>query len=154
MASYQLAQVNIARMVAPLDSPVMRDFVDNLDRINAQAEAAAGFVWRLKGDGNDATSLRPYEDERIIVNMSVWETIDALFQYTYYSDHTAIFRRRAEWFVKMTTPPVALWWVEAGHIPTVAEAKVKLDLLEKHGPTPQSFTFKQRFEAEGLLITD
>lgn len=151
---YQLAQVNIARMVAPLDSDVMRDFVDNLDPINALAEAAPGFIWRLKGDGNDATSLRPYEDERVIVNMSVWESIDALFQYAYYSDHTAYFRRRAEWFAKMTTPAVALWWVEAGHIPTVAEAKGKLELLEKFGPTPQAFTFKKRFEPEGMMITE
>lgn len=152
--AYQLAQVNIARMIAPLDSDVMRDFVDNLDPINALAEAAPGFIWRLKGDGNDATSLRPYEDERIIVNMSVWESIDALFQYAYYSDHTAYFRRRAEWFAKMNTPAVALWWVEAGHIPTVAEAKGKLELLEKFGPTPQAFTFKKRFEPEGMMITE
>lgn len=150
--AYQLAQVNIARMIAPLDSDEMRDFVDNLDPINALAEAAPGFVWRLKGDGNDATSLRPYEDERIIVNMSVWESVDALFQYAYYSDHTAYFRRRAEWFVKMTTPAVALWWVEAGHIPTLAEAKVKLELLEKHGPTPQAFTFKQRFSVDEMVV--
>ncbi len=150
--AYQLAQVNITRMIAPLDSPEMRDFVDNLDPINALAEAAPGFVWRLKGDGNDATSLRPYEDERIIVNLSVWESVDALFQYAYYSDHTAYFRRRAEWFVKMTTPAVALWWVESGHIPTTDEAKLKLDLLEKQGATPESFTFKQRFSPDGMML--
>ena len=85
---YHIAQINIARMIAPLDSPVVKDFVDNLDRINAVAESASGFVWRLKGDGNDATSLRPYEDDRIIVNMSVWESIDALFNYAYYSNHS------------------------------------------------------------------
>ena len=147
---YHIAQINIARMVAPLDSPVMRDFVANLDRINALAESASGFVWRLKGDGNDATSLRPYEDERIIVNMSVWESIDVLFQYAYYSDHTEIFRRRAEWFEKMTTPAVALWWIETGHIPTVVEAKEKLGLIEQYGPTPQAFTFKQRFTVEEM----
>jgi hypothetical protein len=148
---YHLAQVNIAHMVAPLDSTVMHDFVANLDQINALAEAAPGFVWRLKGDGNDATSLRPYEDERIIVNMSVWESIDSLFQYAYYSDHTEFFRRRREWFHKMTTPAVALWWIEVGHIPTVDEAKEKLALLEKYGATPQAFTFKQRFTVEEMM---
>ena len=137
---YQIAQINIARMIAPLDTPVMHDFVTNLDRINALAESAAGFVWRLKGDGNDATSLRPYEDERIIVNMSVWESVADLFKYAYYSDHTEIFRRRAEWFVKMTTPAVALWWVEAGHVPSVHEAKQKLALIEENGPSPCSIT--------------
>jgi len=148
---YHLAQINIACTVAPLDSPVMHDFVANLDRINAVAESAAGFVWRLKGDGNDATSLRPYEDERIIVNMSVWASIDDLFKYAYYSDHTEIFRRRAEWFVKMTTPAVALWWIEAGHIPTVDEAKHKLELIEENGPTSLAFTFKQRFTVEEMM---
>jgi len=148
---YHIAQINIARMVAPLDSPVMHDFVANLDRINAVAESAAGFVWRLKGDGNDATSLRPYEDERIIVNTSVWESVDALFQYAYYSDHTEFFRRRAEWFIKMTAPAVALWWIEAGHIPTVEEAKEKLSLIEQQGATPLAFTFKQRFTVAEMM---
>ncbi len=148
---YHLAQINIARMVAPLDSPVMHDFVANLERINALAESAEGFIWRLKGDGNDATSLRPYEDERVIVNMSVWESVDALYQYAYYSDHTEIFRRRAEWFEKMTTPAAGLWWILAGHIPTVAEAKEKLEHLEQYGATPQAFTFKKRFTIEELL---
>ncbi|MBI1281174.1 MAG: DUF3291 domain-containing protein [Anaerolineaceae bacterium] len=149
--TYHIAQINIARMIAPLDSPIMRDFVDNLGRINALAETAHGFVWRLKGDGNDATSLRPYEDERIIVNMSVWESVDALFQYAYYSDHTDFFRRRKEWFHKMDTPAIALWWIDAGHIPTVDEAKEKLALIEQHGVTPAAFTFKQRFTVEEML---
>ncbi len=148
--AYHIAQINIARMIAPLDSPAMQDFVSNLDRINALAESASGFVWRLKGDGNDATSLRPYEDERIIVNMSAWKSIDALYQYAYYSDHTDFFRRRREWFEKLETPAVALWWIEAGHIPTVAEAKEKLGLLEKYGPTPLAFTFKQQFTIEQM----
>lgn len=149
--AYHLAQINIARMVASLDSPVMYDFVANLDQINALAESAPGFIWRLKGDGNDATSLRPYDDDRIIVNMSVWESIDALFQYAYYTDHTEFFRRRAEWFEKMTTPAVALWWIEAGHTPTVAEAQEKLRLIEKNGATPLAFTFKQRFTVAQML---
>ena len=148
---YHIAQINIARMLAPLDSPVMHDFVANLDRINALAESAPGFVWRLVGDGNDATSLRPFEDDRIIVNMSVWDSIETLFQYAYYSDHSDIFRRRAEWFEKMTTPSGALWWIEAGHTPTVAEAQEKLELIEHNGATPLAFTFKQRFTVAEMM---
>ncbi|MBZ0281773.1 MAG: DUF3291 domain-containing protein [Anaerolineae bacterium] len=149
--NYHIAQINIARMVAPIDSDVMADFVNNLDQINALAETTTGFVWRLKGDGNDATSLRPYEDERIIVNMSVWETIEALHQYAYYSAHVEFFRRRTEWFSKLGTPILALWWIPQGHIPTVAEAQEKLAILEQHGPTPLAFTFKQRFTVEQML---
>ncbi len=148
---YRLAQINIARMLAPLDTPVMADFVANLDRINALAEAAPGFVWRLKGDGNDATSLRPFADDQIIVNMSVWESIEALYQYTYYSGHVEIFRRKKEWFEKMGTPALVMWWIPAGHIPTVSEGKAKLEHLEKHGPTPLAFTFKQQFTLEDFL---
>ena len=149
--SYHIAQINIARMVSSLDDPVMRDFVVNLDRINSLAETASGFVWRLKGDGNDATSLRPYEDERIIVNMSVWENPQALFDYAYRSGHVEILRRRTEWFEKMTTPPLALWWIPAGYTPTVNDAKEKLALIEQHGPTPFAFTFKRQFTVEEMM---
>lgn len=148
---YHIAEINVARMVAPMDSAVMHDFASNLDRINALAESAPGFVWRLVGDGNDATSLRPFEDDRIIVNMSVWDSIDALFQYAYYSNHTDFFRRRTEWFSKMETPSLVMWWIEVGHIPTVAEAQDKLLLIEKNGPTPLAFNFKQRFTAEEMM---
>jgi hypothetical protein len=143
--SYHIAQINIARMLAPLDTPVMADFVNNLDRINALAEAAPGFIWRLKGDGNNATSLRPYDDDRIIVNMSVWESIEALHQYTYYSGHVEFFRRRKEWFERISAPALALWWIPAGHIPDVTEGKTRLEYLEKFGSAPLAFTFKQSF---------
>ncbi|MEZ4670325.1 MAG: DUF3291 domain-containing protein [Anaerolineae bacterium] len=149
--SYHLAQINIARMVAPLDSPTMHDFVVNLDRINALAESTPGFVWRLKGEGNDATSLRPYNDERIIVNMSVWESVDTLFEYVYKSGHVEIFRRKPEWFERMITPAQTMWWIPAGHVPTVAEGQEKLALLIANGPNPLSFTFKQRFTVEDML---
>jgi Domain of unknown function (DUF3291) len=149
--AYQLAQVNIARMRAEIDSPVMAEFVANLDRINALAEAAPGFVWRLKTAEGDATSVRVYEDNYIIINMSVWESVDALFQYTYASDHTDIFRRRGEWFTRMETPHLALWWIEADHRPTPEEAKAKLEYLHEYGASPEAFTFKQRFTAEDWL---
>jgi Domain of unknown function (DUF3291) len=147
---HHLAQLNIARMVAPLDDPIMADFVANLERINELADDTPGFVWRLVGDGSDgadATSLRPFEDD-VIVNMSVWENIEALYQYAYYSPHVEIFRRRAEWFHSREVAMVALWWVPAGHIPTVDEAKERLMHLREHGATPYAFTFKQQFSVE------
>ena len=143
--THHLAQVNIARMRAPRDSPVMADFVAQLDAINALAEASPGFVWRLQGEGNDATSLHPFDDDFIIVNMSVWESLEDLRAYVYKSAHTAAMRRRREWFEQFEGAFMALWWVEAGHIPTVDEAKERLQQLEAHGPTADVFTFKQSF---------
>jgi hypothetical protein len=143
--TYQLAQINIARGNAPLDSPVMRDFVELLDTVNALAEATPGFVWRLKTDERDATSVRAYDDPLMIVNMSVWSGIEALREYVYRSSHAHAFRRRKEWFAHMTTPSLALWWIPVGHIPTVDEGKVRLDMLETEGATPHAFTFKAAF---------
>ena len=146
MSNYQLAQLNIAALKAPLDSPELKDFVDNLDRINALAEGSAGFVWRLKGDGNDATSLRPLGEE-IIVNMSVWRDVAALRDYVYRSCHVEIMRRRREWFSRMAEAYMVLWWVPAGHQPTMAEAVERLTLLRQQGLTAQAFTFAEAFSA-------
>ena len=146
MSQYRLAQVNVARLKAPLDSPELKDFVDNLDRINALAESSRGFEWRLKGEGNDATSLRGFGDD-VIVNMSVWRDADALRAFVYQSAHTAIMKRRREWFTRMAQADLCLWWGPAGHEPTIAEAKARLDLLEAKGPTPESFTFGEAFSA-------
>jgi hypothetical protein len=151
MNTYHLAQVNIAAMRTPIDDPVMADFVNNLDRINAIAENATGFVWRLAGDDNNATALRVFDNQMIIINMSVWESIDALHNYTYYSDHAEIFRRRSEWFEKLDKPHMVLWWIPAGHIPTPQEAKDKLAYIEQYGVTPLAFMFKQRHTAEEML---
>jgi hypothetical protein len=145
MTTHHLAQVNIARMVAPIDSPAMADFVAQLDAINALAEGSAGFVWRLVGAGNDATSLRPFPDDFIIVNMSVWESIDALKQYVYRSDHARVLRERARWFEKLGEAHTALWWVPAGHVPSVEEAKHRLMQLREHGESPVAFTFRKPF---------
>jgi hypothetical protein len=149
---FHLADINIARMLAPLDDPIMADFVNNLDRINALADNSEGFVWRLQTEDGDATALRAFEDDRIIVNMSVWDSIESLHGYVYRSDHTAIFRRRRDWFSVMDQHVLALWWIPAGHIPTVDDAKIRLDHLDKNGPTPYAFTFKKRFTAEELLV--
>ena len=145
-AGFQLAQINIARSVAPTDAPAMAEFMAALDPINALAESSPGFVWRLRDDSGNATSIHVFDDDLIIINMSVWESIDALFQFVYSSSHVEYFRRRREWFERFPTSYLALWWVPAGHIPTIDEAKERLEHLDAHGPTPLAFTFKQRFD--------
>jgi hypothetical protein len=144
MSQYQLAQLNIAVMKEPLDSPGMADFVANLDRINALAEASPGFVWRLQTDDGDATGLRPMGDDTL-VNMSVWQDVASLNSYVYKSVHVEIMRRRKEWFERMSQAFVVLWWVRANHRPTIAEATAKLALLRENGPTPEAFGFRHAF---------
>jgi len=147
--TWHLAQLNVARPLAPLDSPKLAEFVAQLAPINALAEAAPGFIWRLVGDGGDATSVR-VDDPTIIVNMSVWQTPEALFDFVYKTAHAKVMARRREWFDRMQTF-VVLWWIPAGHVPTVAEAMGRLALLEANGPSPEAFTFKQRYPAPGSL---
>jgi hypothetical protein len=142
---FHLAQINIGRLRAPVGDPLVAEFIDALDEINALAERTPGFVWRLMTEDGNATSVRPYEDESILINMSVWESIDALGDYVYRSDHTAFLRRRREWFERMKEVIVALWWVPAGTIPTVNEGVERLDHLRANGPTPYAFTFRQPF---------
>jgi hypothetical protein len=124
----------------------MAGFVARLDDINALADGWPGFVWRLKGEGNSATDLRPFDDDMLIVNLSVWESLQALKDYVYKSDHVNVFRRRKEWFEGVKQMHMALWWVPAGHIPDVQEAKERLEYLRTHGPTPRAFTFVKTFE--------
>ena len=147
MSDFHLAQVNIARMLGPLDGPVMAGFVARLDEINALADASPGFVWRFQTAEGNATALRPYDDERILFNMSVWETLEHLRDYVYRSAHTQLIGRRKDWFDKFEKPYLALWWVPAGHLPTIAEAKQRLEHLSAHGETAEAFTFKQSFAA-------
>lgn len=149
--THHLAQINIARLVAPIDDPRLKDFVDQLDTINALGEAAPGFVWRLKDETNNATSIHVYDDPLIIINMSVWESIEALHQFTYASDHAQVFRRRKEWFEVFDGMYLVLWWIPVGHIPTPEEGKERLAHLNTHGATPYAFTFKQRFSAEEAI---
>jgi hypothetical protein len=144
MPGHELAQLNIAHMKAPLESPSMADFVTNLDRINALAERAPGFVWRLQTEEGDATALRPLGDDKL-VNMSVWQDVQSLHDYVYRTAHVEIMRRRKEWFDSMREAYTVLWWVPAGHRPDVAEAASKLEVLRRLGPTPEAFTFKQPF---------
>ena len=146
MSSYELAQLNIAVMKEPLESPGMADFVANLDRINALAEASPGFVWRLQTEEGDATALRPM-GENVLVNVSVWKDVASLNDYVYKSAHVEVMRRRKEWFQRMSQAYVVLWWIARGHRPAVEEAIAKLELLRRKGPTPQAFTFRQAFLA-------
>jgi hypothetical protein len=147
MTGYQLAQLNIGVIKGPMDSPVMADFAGNLDRINALAESMPGFVWRLQTEDGDATAIRPFENENMLVNMSVWRDIEALNDYVYRSAHVELMRRRKEWFERMDQAFLVLWWVPAGHRPTVAEAMVRLESLREKGPTPGAFTFRHPFPA-------
>lgn len=144
MSNYELAQLNVARMKEPLESPGMADFVANLDRINALAEASPGFVWRLQTEEGDATALRPMGEDTL-VNVSVWKDVASLNTYVYQSAHVEVMRRRKEWFERMREAYVVLWWVRKGHRPTTAEAIAKLELLRAHGPTKDAFTFRQAF---------
>jgi len=144
MSQYELAQLNIAVMKEPLESPRMADFVANLDRVNALAEVAPGFVWRLQTEEGDATALRPM-GESTLVNMSVWQDVASLNAFVYRSDHAGIMRRRTEWFERMSEAYLVLWWVPKGHRPSISEASAKLALLRDKGSTSQAFTFRQVF---------
>jgi hypothetical protein len=148
---YHLAQINIAKFRLPIEDPVNADFIANLDRVNALAEAQPGFVWRLTGEGNSALDLKAYEDPNIAVNMSVWTGLDALANFVYRNPgHLEIMRRRREWFEKVDVS-LALWWIPAGHVPTTAEGKSRLDILARLGPTSEAFPFKRPFPAPGAV---
>lgn len=148
MMNCNLAQVNIARMLASIESPTMVDFVDNLDRINQLAEESKGFVWRLKDENDNATSLQVFEDKFIIVNMSVWNSRQSLFEYVYNSVHVEILKRKKEWFHKMKDMHMALWYIPENVNPTPEDAKVRLEYLIENGESPYAFTFRSKFTAE------
>jgi hypothetical protein len=147
-----LAQVNIAKLIEPMDSPRMIEFVNNLDRINALAENSEGFIWRLKDETNNATSVKIFNDDFLIVNMSVWKDADNLFTYVYKSDHVEIFKKRKNWFAAMTEMHMALWYVDENHFPDIKEAEERLVHIRKNGPTPFAFTFKKRFSVEEAKV--
>lgn len=148
---FYLAQINIAKMLAPLDSPVMAGFVANLDRINALAESSDGFIWRLKDDQNNAASFKIFDDDFLIINMSVWRSTEALLEFVYQSKHVEVFKNRRDWFEKLSEMHMALWYTPADHMPTVGEATERLTYLRTNGETPFSFTFKKRFSIEEAM---
>jgi len=143
---YQLAQVNIAQAKDEMDTETMHGFMSRLDEINAIADKADGFVWRLQSDDGDATSIRVFDDPLLLVNMSVWEDLDSLKNYVYKSLHVELIRDREAWFDKMGAMHQALWWIPAGHIPNTQEAKDKLELLREKGPSQEAFTFGKPFQ--------
>jgi hypothetical protein len=146
---WELAQINVGQLVAPEGDPQVADFFADLDRINAIADASPGFVWRLVGDGGNATDIAVAPDPRFIVNMSVWASAEALFEFVYRSGHTGVMSRRREWFERPPGAYQALWWVPAGHRPSIEEGLSKLWLLDRYGPSPRAFTFKARYPAPG-----
>jgi hypothetical protein len=149
MPGFELAQVNIALPLEPLDSPLLAEFVAQLEPVNAVADASPGFVWRLQTESGDATDIRGFADDRLIVNMSVWESLEALRAFVYSSrGHLDVMRRRREWFDRLRLHLV-LWWVPAGHRPTVAEAEERMALLDALGPSPDAFTFRRHYPPPG-----
>ncbi|HUR95153.1 MAG TPA: DUF3291 domain-containing protein [Gemmatimonadales bacterium] len=147
-----LAQVNIGRARGEMSDAVMAGFVARLAEINALADRDPGCVWRLQTEDGDATAVRPYADPRILINLSVWVDIDSLRAYVYRSPHAAVMRQRRDWFERFDRVFVALWWVPAGHRPTVAEAVERLAHLEREGSTAYSFAFAAPFDALGHPI--
>ena len=145
MGTHHLAQLNVARFKAPPGDPVIAGFMAQLDPLNAVADAAQGFVWRLQTDEGNATSIQAFDDDLMLVNMSVWESVEALAGYVYGGDHVPVMRRRREWTERLVEAHLCLWWIPAGAIPTVDEAKDRLEHLRENGPTPYAFTFKRRF---------
>jgi hypothetical protein len=150
--AFELAQVNIAHLRAPLDSPELADFVNRLDPINALADEAPGFIWRLQTEDGNATAIRAFEwadgpGVGVIINMSVWASLDALASFVYRSQHREVLQQRRRWFHPVGEPTVVLWWVPAGHRPSTAEAEERLLRLRSDGPASLAFTFRTPFPA-------
>ena len=144
---YHLAQINIAKARAEMNDPIMAGFVERLDEINKIADNAKGFVWRLQSEAGDSTAIRVFDDKLILVNISVWETLEDLKNYVYKSNHVELIRDRQAWFTSFLGAKQAIWWLPEGHIPSIEEAKAKLEYLEKHGPSPEAFVFGKNFPA-------
>lgn len=151
MNSYQIAQINIARMKGVnINDPIMKEFVDNIDLVNDIAESSKGFVWRLKDDNNNTTNFNPYHDEQIIINVSVWESIEDLENFIYKTFHSTFLKRRKEWFHRFGKVYTAMWWIPAGQFPTTAQAIEQLAYLEKFGATEKVFDFRTKFPRPNL----
>ena len=146
MSGYHITQYNVARMRAPLDDPLMQGFVSRLDELNHLGDGSPGFVWRLHTEDGTSTSIRPYPDDPlVIINMTIWESIEALHDFTYRSDHGPMYAARHTWFEPMDGHTLVLWWGPAGDIPDAPQGKILLELLRRRGPSPQAFTMKHRF---------
>ena len=146
MNEYQLAQINIAQAQESMESDVMSGFVERLDEINGLADNAPGFVWRLQSEEGDATSIRVFDDPLLLINMSVWENVDALKKFVYKSLHVELIQDRDAWFTKMISAHQALWWIPVDHTPSIDEGKERLEFLQSNGPSKDAFTFAKPFE--------
>ena len=145
MSRWQLAQINVGTLVGPEGDPRVQAFFDQLDAVNAIAESTPGFVWRLKGEGNNATDINPTPDARFVLNISVWEGVEALMAFAYRSGHSSVLARRTAWFEPHPGNHMALWWVPAGTQPGMEAGLARLWLLDRYGPTQEAFTFRTRF---------
>ena len=141
----KLAQLNIALAKYPLDAPEIKEFVDNLELVNGIAESSEGFVWRLKDESGDATNIQAFDDPNMIVNMSVWDSVDSLKNFMFRTHHRDFMRRKGDWFHRLPEDTYVLWWIEEDHIPTLEEAIKRLEHLREIGGTPYAFTFKTKF---------
>ena len=146
MAEMHLAQLNIAFAKAPLDDPLMQGFMDQIDAVNAEAEKSPGFVWRLQTDEGNATDIRVFKEDDVIINLSVWESLDHLKNYIYDGLHLKVLQRKSDWFSKMDSAHLVLWWIPKGHIPDTDEALMKLSYLNEYGPTPDAFTISKPYQ--------
>jgi len=146
-----LAQLNIAKAKYSLEAPEIKEFVDNLEPVNKLAESSSGFIWRLQDESGDATSITAFSDPDIIVNMSVWDSIESLKNFMFRTHHRDFLRRKKEWFHQIPDDTYVLWWVPKNHIPSVQEAVEKLEFLRRNGDTPYAFTFKSNFSAQEFL---
>lgn len=149
-----LAQLNIAKAKYSLDALEIKDFVDNLEPINALAESSPGFIWRLKDESGDATDIQAFDDPNIIVNMSVWESSDSLKNFMFKTHHRDFMRRKQEWFYKLPEASYVLWWVPVNHTPTMGEALEKLTYLREHGESPKAFSFKRNYSEADFIAYD
>jgi hypothetical protein len=151
---FHLAQANIGLLRAPIENPIMEGFRSQLDSINALADRSSGFVWRLQTEDGNAIGIRPFADERMAINMSVWESLDALQQFVYASAHVGPLRDRKQWFEPIEGPILVLWWIPEGRIPTVADAQERLRILKERGPSPDAFTFRTPFPSPDASTGD
>ncbi|WP_422366232.1 DUF3291 domain-containing protein [Pelagibius sp.] len=149
MTAFHLAQINVGRLIAPIDDPAIAGFVERLEDINALAERSRGFVWRLQSESGNATDIQTSPDPQFIVNMSVWRDLESLFAYVYKSSHTQVMAQRRRWFEKPGGAFMALWWLPAGTIPSIEAGLQRVALLDRCGPTPEAFVFKTAFDAAG-----
>ena len=149
MSAYHLAEINVGRLIAPYGSPPVAEFVASLPKINALADQQPGFVWRLTGSADDATDIQAFDDPLMAINMSVWESLEALAAFVYRTEHRDFMRRRREWFEAPAQAYLALWWVPVGHRPTAVEGRERLEALRRRGPTPFAFSFREPFPRPG-----